>query len=621
MFCNLCGANIPDGSPRCSKCKNFFPKNLGAYSYKVVIESFSSYTAKKETAKFLASRTPGVALSEIVKRLDSLPLVIARQIDENKARELDATLTRIGARTRFVPVIENEGQKAELIAELKRPLKRSYAEGKPLAIPRSVERLETETTKRTVSLRFIFVVVTILVCLVLFIILPQYYRNFYEKQKNSLHPGMDQPTAESPLGAPGENKGEGDGLPSDITAREVPPIVMPEIVSPPQDPTAAEGLSFFQRQLYDQALDKFLDARKKDPADRYLNRNVALCYLALGWQALSKNDLDGARKNLNDCLTYSEEYQAYEGLGYIAGKNNDLPLAEKYYLKALEINPKADEVMLNLGIVYYYQEKLDLALSRLTEYARNNPTDETAQYYIEKIKRENPVESTLNTRETGHFVVKYAGSNNDLVGDFLLPILEDAYATVGERLGYYPDHKITVILYTDQEFRAATDSPGWAGAIFDGKIRIPIKGASDSTDLLEKMVIHEYTHAAVFDLAGQECPAWLNEGLAQSIEGAPVDEADAVVITYMKLKGANIPLADLTDSFTNMSPESAYAAYMMSLSATDFLIKKYGMSSIKAILAGIKGGQTIDGAMQAVLLISLDDFVDRWAVYLQNKPR
>ncbi len=101
MFCNLCGANIPDGSPRCSKCKNFFPKNLGAYTYKVILVSFSDYTAKKETAKFLAARTPDATLGEVVKRLDSLPLVIAKRVDEKKARELEEALTRLGARTRF----------------------------------------------------------------------------------------------------------------------------------------------------------------------------------------------------------------------------------------------------------------------------------------------------------------------------------------------------------------------------------------------------------------------------------------------------------------------------------------------------------------------------------------
>jgi tetratricopeptide (TPR) repeat protein len=619
MFCNLCGANIPDGSPRCSKCKNFFPKNLGAYSYKVVLESFSGYNAKKETAKFLASRTPGTALGDILKRLDSLPLVIAKRVDEKKARELEQTLTRLGARTRFVPLIENEQQKAQLIAELTRPLKRSYTEDKPLAIPRSVERLETETKKSMIGIKYLLGAVAIAASVVLFIILPQYYSNFYEQQKKNPPPDTEQPTPGSPVPGPGDETGEGGIPPADIALGEAPAIIIDEAVSPSQNPAAAEGLSFFQRGLYTEALDKFLEAGKKDPADDRLKKNVALCYLAIGWEALNKGSLDEAEKNFTDSLAYSKQYQAYEGLAYIASKKDDLALSEKYYLKALEINPQAGEAMLNLGIVYYYQEKLDQALESLTEYARTNPTDETAKFYIEKIKRENPVEAGLDTRETGHFTVKYSGTNKALVGDWLLPVLEDAYSVVGTKLGYYPDRKITVILYTDQEFKAATDSPGWAGAIFDGKIRIPVKGASDSIDLLKKVVIHEYTHAVVFELAGQQCPTWLNEGLAQDMEGADVDNADTVAIDYVKLKGPKIPLRGLGGSFTTMSSENAYTAYMMSYSAVDFLLKKYGMSSVKAILSGIKEGKTIDQAISAALLISLDDFVERWVVYLQNK--
>jgi tetratricopeptide (TPR) repeat protein len=619
MFCNLCGANIPDGSPRCSKCKNFFPKNLGAYTYKVILVSFSGYTAKKETAKFLAAQTPGATLGDVVKRLDSLPLVVAKKVDEKKARELEGTLTRLGARIRFVPIIENEQEKARLIGELRRPLKQSYTEGKPLPIPRSVERLETETRKRVIGVKFVLGAVAIIAFVVLFIVLPRYYNNFYERQKNNPQPGMDRPTPGSPLPAPGDEDGQGNIPPADMPLRETPAIIIDESALPSQDPTAAEALSLFQRGFYAEALDKYLEARKKDPTDDRLKKNVAVCYLAIGWEALNKDDLDVAEKNFTVSLTYSEQYQAYEGLGYIASKKDDLVEAEKYYLKALEINPQAEEARLNLGIVYYYREKLDQALASLTEYAQANPSDETAKYYIEKIKRESPVENGLDTRETGHFTVKYSGSNKDLVGDWLLPILEDAYAVVGERLGYYPDRNITVILYTDQEFKAATDSPGWAGAIFDGKIRIPVKGASDSADLLKKMVIHEYTHAVVFELSGQGCPTWLNEGLAQIMEGAGVDEADTVAMDYVKLKGPAIPLRSLGGSFTTMSSENAYGAYMMSLSAVDFLRKKYGMSSIKAILAGIKEGKTVDQAIQASLLISLDDFVDRWVVYLQNK--
>jgi tetratricopeptide (TPR) repeat protein len=619
MFCNLCGANIPDGSPRCPKCKNFFPKNLGAYNYKVILSSFANYTAKKETAKFLAARTPNTPLSDVVKRLDSLPLTIAKRVDETKARQLEESLSRIGARVRFVPVLDDEQQKARLIEELRRPVKRSYTEGKPLPIPRSVERLETETKKSVVSGRFILGAVAVILFIVLFFFLPRYYKHFYEQHKNDTVPGVGSPTPESSPNTPAPTGGDMDQPPIEIAARETPPIVIPDPLPAPQDPSASEGLALFQRGLYTEALDRFLAARRSNPADRYLNKNVALCYLALGLEALNRKDLNGAEKNLNDSLNYSEEYQAYAGLGYIAGKKNDLDAAERYYLKALEINPEANEVTLNLGIVYYYQGNLDLALEKLTEYSRVNPSDETAAYYIAKIKRENPVESTLDTRETGHFIVKYSGTNRDLVSDSLLPILEDAYSTVGEKLGYYPNHKITVIIYTDEEFKAATNSPGWAGAIFDGKIRIPAKGASDSIDLLKKMVIHEYTHAVVFDLAGEDCPAWLNEGLAQYMEGAPVAGADALVMDYVKLRGKNVPLHELSESFTSMSSDSAYAAYMMSLSATSFLVQRYGMSSVRSILGAIKGGKTIDQAIQSSLMLSFSDFVDRWVVYVQNK--
>jgi tetratricopeptide (TPR) repeat protein len=616
MFCYLCGANIPDGSPRCSKCKNYFPKNLGDYPYQVVLTAFADYRAKKETAKYLAAHTPNTPLTAIVKRLEGLPLVIAKKVNSAKAKELEVAFMRLGARVRFVPVIENETEKGRLIAELKRPIKRSYAEGKRLAIPKSVERLETETKTAVVSPKFVLVVVSVVLFAVIFIILPHYYQRFYEEHKGL---STEAPTPASPLPGPPEPGGE-DSVPADVTNREAPVVIIPEITTKPRDPTIEEGISLYQRGKYGEALEKFLSALKKNPVDETLKRNVALSYLALGWDELNKDNLPDAEKYLLESLNYGEQYQAYEGLGFIAEKKKDLASAEKNYAKALELNPEADDVMLSLGIVYYYQERLDDSLALLSKFSERNPSNETARYYIEKIERENPVESGLMKRETGHFVVKYSGSTQTLVGDILLPILEEAYSSVGSRLNYYPNHKVTVILYTDEEFTAATDSPGWAGAIYDGKIRIPTKGVSGSSNDLKKMVFHEYTHALVFDLAGERCPTWLNEGLAQYMEDAPVDPADKLVIDYMKQNGKDLPLKGLSEGFTGMPADAAYTAYMMSLSATSFLIKKYGESSVKAILAAIKAGKSIDQAIQDTLLISFDDFVDRWEVYLQNKP-
>ncbi len=99
---------------------------------------------------------------------------------------------------------------------------------------------------------------------------------------------MDQPTPGSPFPAPGDEDGQGNIPPADMPLRETPAIVIDESALPSQDPTAAEALSLFQRGFYAEALDKYLEARKKDPTDDRLRKNVALCYLAIGWEALNK---------------------------------------------------------------------------------------------------------------------------------------------------------------------------------------------------------------------------------------------------------------------------------------------------------------------------------------------
>ncbi len=446
MFCNLCGANIPDGSPQCSKCKNFFPRNLGSYSYKAVLTSFADYNAKKETAKYLAAHTPSASLSEIIKKLDSVPLIVAKEVDAAKARELEQTFARLRARLRFVPVFRSEEEKQRLIADLRKPLKHSYVENRELPIPKSVERLETEPKKSVVSARFILIAVSILLLAVIFGVLPQYYKRFYEEQKRERLAPLN-PTPESVVPSP---KKTGDvEAPPEAAKRKIP-VIVPEIIPKPQDPTAQEGISLYQRGLYAEALKKFLSALTKDPQDETLKKNVAASYLALGLEQINKENFEDAQSYITASLKYSEEYEAYEGLGYIAEKKSDYASAEKYYKKVLQLNPGADEAMLSLGVVYYYQERLDESLTLLSKFSAKYPTNETAKYYIGKIQRENPVESDLVTRETGHFIVKYAGSSKNLVADFILPMLEDAYATVGAKLGYYPDHKITVILYTDR---------------------------------------------------------------------------------------------------------------------------------------------------------------------------
>ena len=178
MFCNQCGTNIPDNSPRCKKCGTFFPKNLGDYNYKVILTSFLDYNSKKETAKYLASKSKNGDLKAILAKVDKLPLVLMNKISREKAINIEKTFLKHGARLKFVPVIESPKDKKRLIVELKKPIKRSYLEEKPLEMPESVERLETVAKSYKVRWGFIIALISMITLFFTFFLLPKFYKNF-----------------------------------------------------------------------------------------------------------------------------------------------------------------------------------------------------------------------------------------------------------------------------------------------------------------------------------------------------------------------------------------------------------------------------------------------------------
>jgi hypothetical protein len=95
--------------------------------------------------------------------------------------------------------------------------------------------------------------------------------------------------------------------------------------------------------------------------------------------------------------------------------------------------------------------------------------------------------------------------------------LESAHSRVGSGLRVRPTSTITVVLYTLQ-FHDITRAPAWAGGIYDGQIRVAVKGALSHPEDLERVLVHEFVHALVGQVGGRNVPFWLNEGLATALE-------------------------------------------------------------------------------------------------------
>ena len=97
--------------------------------------------------------------------------------------------------------------------------------------------------------------------------------------------------------------------------------------------------------------------------------------------------------------------------------------------------------------------------------------------------------------------------------------LDRAYWRIGQLLGTYPSEPIAVVLYTGEQFRDITRSPSWAAGAYDGIIRVPMRGALDNAEELDRVLVARvHARARSARSPSRGVPAWLNEGLATALE-------------------------------------------------------------------------------------------------------
>src|SRR5437879_11319383 len=170
--------------------------------------------------------------------------------------------------------------------------------------------------------------------------------------------------------------------------------------------------------------------------------------------------------------------------------------------------------------------------------------DPYTERLLHKAERELKVEEESRRKESRHFTLHYAGDKtSQQLMKKLLSTIENQYQDLGRQLSYEPAENIIVILYTQREFVDITEAPSWAGALNDGKLRIPIGGVTAMNPELQRVLKHELTHSFIASLAGGRCPVWLNEGVAQLME-APSATKYAPTIAHLShtRKASSVPL-------------------------------------------------------------------------------
>ncbi len=333
-----------------------------------------------------------------------------------------------------------------------------------------------------------------------------------------------------------------------------------------------------------------------------------------GWEAIQTGDGEKAASAFRRALaTNPRDARTLVGAGiaaHLLGRDDDAISSLK---RALDVQPDYAYAAYILGQVAYEHGDLDLAIRSFETVVKLSPGNREIYNQLQQWKKEAALHASFNERQDARFKILFEGPEQRAIADRVAATLDAAYLRVGKALNAYPPETITAILYTKEQFRDITRSPGWAGGAYDGRIRIPVRGALNSAAELDRIVTHEFVHAAIQALAPRGIPTWLNEGLASYFEPGQAAWLTRSLRTAPQL----IPLSQLEEGFGRFAGEEALVAYGESVIAARVLVERLG-PNFPVFLQYVGNGTSVE---QSLLLFNLTyaDIERAWAQRARGK--
>lgn len=366
------------------------------------------------------------------------------------------------------------------------------------------------------------------------------------------------------------------------------------------------GVRLYEAGRYGEAAENFEAAFTAAPGDSSIRSNLAYALAnAAVVQArdAGKGRSSDAEASIDRALTLlpgNGDFQRIRGeLLFAAGDDSR---ARHAFQDAELARPEDPVIQRYLGEIAYREEDLDEALRRWKRAVALGETDPALIARIEQVGREADVEEEMDVVHDRHFAVKFAEGEVGTAGqaELVLRALDRIRDRVNEETSWVASKRVAVIIYSNEEFRDVTQAHSWMGGVYDGKIRVPLRGVVRIEGRVETLLAHEYTHAIVGEIAAGRAPGWLDEGLAQHVAGdwSPARTRDAA----RRMTGhAPIPYAALEGSFTRFAAGSdAEAAYFLSSVTADYLMERFGGRTITALLERLAAGTPPEKALQEI---------------------
>jgi tetratricopeptide (TPR) repeat protein len=417
------------------------------------------------------------------------------------------------------------------------------------------------------------------------------------------------------------------------------------------EPDAHYGLAqaFYQsdRKLMMQSLDAAL----------LLNPKHAPSLILLAEHQIDCEDYDNAGKTLKRVLDFNPWHpQAWAYRAMLAFLNNDSNAADEYRHNALKYwttNPEVDYLIGRKlsqkyrfleGSSFQYQslafdEAYLPAKSQLAEDTLRLGQEQRGWEMAEEVHKRDPYNvnaynlvnlrdnmAKLRTLSADGLILRMSPLEADVYGDRVIKLLQQAKTELSAKYGLTLNAPVTVELFNNQQdFAVRTfgmpGGDGYLGVCFGNVITANSPKAERAANW-QATLWHEFAHVITLNLTQNKMPRWLSEGISvrEEWQHSPTWGQQMTPRFRAMILGEDFtPVGQLSSAF--MSPPTQMHlqfAYFESAMVVDFLVEKYGMNSLKAILADLRQGREVNDAI-GKRTAPIAEFEKQFAAYARKK--
>ncbi len=364
-------------------------------------------------------------------------------------------------------------------------------------------------------------------------------------------------------------------------------------------------------------------------------RHLAILYNNCGIHYSNQNKWNTAERYLTKAKELAPEEKLIRqslanvlaGRGFESFRNHQWREARLDLEKALRYDPQNPEIQLALSQVVYRLESGTDQTQKLVRDSLRQTGDLRLAEKAGQYEREVALEKTTKELKESNWVIRIPEGLSEVNTARIFDTIEKVTYEVGKDFQYWIKHPVVFVLVAEADFQNIHTGPGWAGALNDGRIKIPVTGRYQEDPRFREVVAHEYTHSVIEDLSYRNpVPFWLHEGLAEyegykAAGGKPDDPGHFPLLLAAMKTNSLIPMKVLADPAASQTlpPEIVALAYQQSLAFVLYIEDVYRFYSLLSMIKEIGKGRPVDEATVQGIGRNINFLDEEWRVWLGRK--